>query len=299
MVKSHKKKQRVLIVDDEPVNIELASAYLKEIDHVEISYALSGKAALVGLLQKPIDLVLLDINMPEMDGFEVCAKLKSMPETSDIPVIFLTAQNDPDFVARAFETGAVDYITKPFRGEELKARVRTRLKLMLSLEELKVKQSKLAELSITDRLTQCYNDLFFQSRLKQMLQVKKSGWFVRIHLRNLEKINRVMGQRMADSLLAKTGKVLRETFFRSDIVARIYAGHFAILVPQRGREDLESLLRTFHQTMKADEALKNSEFVIAALMFKPDDTVAGLWKKSYEKLLHTAEKGVGVGYYER
>ena len=149
------KKDRInqfnaLIVDDELLNIELAAAFLKEIDNIKVSFAESGQQAIKGIYNRSIDLVLLDINMPGMDGFEVCRLLKSDPKTKDIPIIFLTAQNRIEYITKAFEVGGVDYINKPFNGEELKARVRTQLKLRKVMQELKEKQSRLAQLSIAD-----------------------------------------------------------------------------------------------------------------------------------------------------
>ena len=118
----------ILIVDDVVENIQVAMNILKE-DNYNFSFATNGEEALKLLKNNEFDLVLLDIMMPGMDGFEVIKKIKEDPRISDIPVIFLTAKTDVDSIAKAFSLGAVDYITKPFHAEELLARVRTHLEL--------------------------------------------------------------------------------------------------------------------------------------------------------------------------
>jgi two-component system, sensor histidine kinase and response regulator len=118
----------VLIVDDMPKNIQLLGSILKK-EPLEIEFATSGKEALEWLDSKHFDLVLLDIMMPEMDGFEVCKRIKEKPETADVAVIFITAKTDIQSMVLGFEAGAVDYLTKPFNKNELIARVRTHLTL--------------------------------------------------------------------------------------------------------------------------------------------------------------------------
>jgi signal transduction histidine kinase len=126
----------VLVVDDVAQNVQIASAIL-EMDGYAVETALSGKEALERVRAGGVDLILLDIMMPEVDGFQVAEELQQSEETAAIPIIFLTARNDTDSITRGFRTGAVDYITKPFKGEELKMRVRTHLKLRHTQRELR------------------------------------------------------------------------------------------------------------------------------------------------------------------
>ncbi len=130
----------VLIIDDVLDNIKIAMSILKE-DGYDFSYATQGKDALALLENEQertsFDLILLDIMMPEMDGFEVCQKIKENPLTRDIPVIFLTAKVDIDAISRGFSLGAVDYISKPFQASELLARVQTHIQLYRSHQLLK------------------------------------------------------------------------------------------------------------------------------------------------------------------
>ncbi len=123
----------VLIVDDNPTNIDLLVNTLRS--DYRLGVAKNGFKALEYVSKQKPDLILLDIMMPEMDGYEVCARLKADPETSSILVIFVTAMSEPVNKTRGFDLGAVDYITKPFHAAEVKARVRTHL----SLEAMRVR----------------------------------------------------------------------------------------------------------------------------------------------------------------
>lgn len=121
----------VLIVDDNATNIDLLVSTLK--DEYRLGIAKKGTAAIEYAAKYQPDLILLDIMMPEMDGYEVCSRLKANPETGSIPLIFITARSETVDKTRAFALGAVDYITKPFHAAEVKARVRTHI----ALEEMK------------------------------------------------------------------------------------------------------------------------------------------------------------------
>jgi putative two-component system response regulator len=118
----------VFIVDDVPENIQIALAHLKSLD-LEFAYATSGEQAVERMRRRTPDLVLLDVMMPGMDGFETLQEIRTIEAAQSIPVIFLTARSEPEDVARGFELGGVDYITKPFHGVELRSRVRNHLEL--------------------------------------------------------------------------------------------------------------------------------------------------------------------------
>jgi len=129
-------KYNILIVDDVLENIQVALNILKE-DSYNFSYAKDGEEALRLLNKGNFDLILLDIMMPGIDGYEVCRRMKKDPRLTDIPVIFLTAKADTDSLSKAFEVGGLDYITKPFHANELLARVKTHLELYQAKKILK------------------------------------------------------------------------------------------------------------------------------------------------------------------
>ncbi len=128
-------KPLVLVVDDTPKNLQVLGKTLYEFGY-NVAIANSGRQALDSIRKEKPDLILLDIQMPEMDGFEVCTALKESLETREIPIIFLTAMTESSSVIKGLELGAVDYITKPFNTAELSARVATHLEIKQSREKL-------------------------------------------------------------------------------------------------------------------------------------------------------------------
>lgn len=139
---------RVLLVDDTKTNIDILVQTLK--DDFKLGVALNGRKALDYISRNPVDLILLDVLMPEMDGYDVCCKLKENPATRDIPIIFITAMDSPEHKTRGFEMGAVDYITKPFDVTEVKARVKTHLTLITAQAELR-DQNRILERKVKER----------------------------------------------------------------------------------------------------------------------------------------------------
>jgi len=127
--------KRILIVDDNPRNIEVVANLLSGHNY-EIEFASSGEQALEWIEKDPFDLILMDIMMPGINGYETCRMIKEKSTHKDIPVIFLTAKTDKESLAKAFEAGGVDYVSKPFRSEELLARVATHLELKKNREAL-------------------------------------------------------------------------------------------------------------------------------------------------------------------
>ncbi len=154
------KKFKILIVDDVPKNIQVLGTILSK-NNFQTSYADSGEKTLQLVEYNNFDLILLDIMMPGMDGFEVCRRLKSNPKTSHIPVIFLTAKTESESIARGFEIGGQDYITKPFQNKELIARVRTHVSLKRRNEEVEEKSRALEEINQMLNEANAAKDKFF------------------------------------------------------------------------------------------------------------------------------------------
>jgi len=138
-------KALILVVDDEPRNIQLAGGVLVD-NGYEVAYARSGKEALSTAAETNPDLILLDIMMPEMDGYETCRRLKAAPATAEVPVIFLTARAAVEAVVLGFSAGGDDYIMKPFRKEELLARVAAHVALRRAKKALRESLSEQARL---------------------------------------------------------------------------------------------------------------------------------------------------------
>ena len=146
--------QNILIIDDEKSNIDIILELFKKINinnQYNIIATLSGEKALKVVEKRKIDLILLDIMMPNMDGYEVCKILKSNNETKNIPIIFITANTDENSIEKAFDIGGVDYITKPFRPKELLARVSTQLNIVEQSHiqnKLMLEQAKMASMGM-------------------------------------------------------------------------------------------------------------------------------------------------------
>src|SRR3954468_10584148 len=132
----------ILAVDDTPANLQVLSGMLKDRGY-RVRPVPSGKLALLAARRDPPDLILLDINMPDMNGYEVCEQLKADDVLKGVPIIFISALTEPLDKVKAFATGGVDYITKPFQMEELYARVQTHLKLRRLQTELEKTNSLL------------------------------------------------------------------------------------------------------------------------------------------------------------
>ena len=139
-----KKKHKILIVDDSQTNVDYLLSILQQTDYL-ITTANNGATAITKAKGNSFDLILLDVVMEGIDGFEVCRELKSFPASKDVPIIFLTSLTDPQNISKGFEYGAVDYVKKPFNQSELKARVQTHLELKKSKDTIAEKNKQLAE----------------------------------------------------------------------------------------------------------------------------------------------------------
>jgi len=158
----------ILVVDDTLANLQLLVGILTKHGY-KVRPAKDGVQALSATQIIPVDLILLDINMPEMDGYEVCTKLKSDPKTRHIPVIFISALNDVLDKVKAFGVGGVDYVTKPFQVEEVLARVETHLALQRLQNNLQLKNTELAQTN--QELANTLNRL--QATQEELIQSEK------------------------------------------------------------------------------------------------------------------------------
>lgn len=171
---------KVLIVDDIAENIHMMMALLQ--DDYDLIPAKRGQAALDKIAKglRP-DLVLLDIVMPEVDGYEVCRQLKANPATSEIPVIFITAVSEAMDAAKAFELGAVDYITKPFNPPTVKARVATHVKLSRTIKELQEAIQQIETLSglipICASCKKIRDDKGYWNQIEEYIRVRTKAQF--------------------------------------------------------------------------------------------------------------------------
>lgn len=236
------KKPLVLIVDDIPQNIQVLISILRKED-IDIIFASSGQQALTLLQTTLPDLILLDIMMPDIDGFDVCTQLKQNESTKDIPVIFLTAKSLIEDIAKGFEVGGVDYIKKPFHSVELLARIHTHLELKQSRDkiiqtnrELEAIKEELQKLSITDALTGLYNRRYFQTQLNKELSRRLRNKahnlaLIMMDIDYFKRLNDENGHLVGDQVLTKLGELAQQSFRKHDIPCRYGGEEFVVILP--------------------------------------------------------------------
>ena len=219
--------QRVLIIDDSRNIHALIRARLAG-EPVEVHSAYNSDQGLTLAAQVLPDLVLLDVDMPELDGFEVCRRLKAEVATMSIPVVFLTGAGSTDSKIRGLELGAVDYITKPFEPAELRARVRAALRTKYLLDLLSKK-------AMIDGLTGLWNRTYFDQQLAAQLSLaRRSGQPLSVVMADLDhfkNINDTYGHLTGDEALRVAAACIQATCRIEDIVCRFGGEEFAVIVP--------------------------------------------------------------------
>lgn len=222
-----------LVVDDNPENLRVVTEILYRAG-IDVRFAQSGTEALERALAHSPDVILLDIEMPGMDGYETCRRLKQDPATAGIPVLFLTAHGDEEHLVRGFEAGGVDYITKPIRRNELVSRVRTHLELNHAKDALRIQNQALSRLNQS-------KDRFF-SMLAHDLRNPFSG------ILSLAQLMDDQGEELSSHERAEMVTVLRQT-----------ATHLNQL--------LENLLEWGRlQMSEGDDVVHRSEFDLASVV---------------------------------
>lgn len=232
-LEKQKQKQTVLVVDDSRTNIVALADLLR--DEWKVRVATSGKEAVrIAFSKEKPDIILLDIMMPDMDGYEVIKQLKGAPETKDIPVIFVTAMNQVKDEEYGLSLGAIDYITKPISPPIVKARLRNHL-------ELKNYRDLLMENSMSDGLTGVPNRRRFDETLKvewkRALRYKAPMTLIMADIDHFKLYNDHYGHLAGDDCLKQVAKILSEGLKRpADLLARWGGEEFACLLPETDNE---------------------------------------------------------------
>jgi len=250
----NKQKHTVLIVDDTKSNIDILLELLGQ--EYDILVSLDGENALNIIENESIDLILLDIMMPEMDGYEVCRILKGQANTEDIPIIFITAKTDEDSIEMAYEVGGIDYVTKPFKPRELTARVKTQLKLMDTLHHLD-------RMASYDEMTGIYNRRkFFELAMEQFETIKKRLFVVMIDIDKFKNINDMYGHPFGDKVIKIITKTISKYLNEDAIFGRIGGEEFAILCSLESKELIIALIEKIRFEFEKLDILTESNEIV-------------------------------------
>ena len=282
----------ILIVDDMVENIVFLENILQKSGFRTLA-ATSGEDALTLLKNQTPDLILLDIIMPGMSGFDTCARIQSVQDFLDIPVIFLSAKKDEKTIIESFIYGGIDYIVKPFNSPELLARVNTHL-------QLKSAKEKLHKMAFSDPLTGLFNRRKFMEVLDhEMARSKRYNQdlsFMMLDIDHFKLINDNFGHDTGDEALKRFAGILKSSLRETDAAGRLGGEEFGVLLPQTSSEQaLIVAERILSRTEKesGDRTLKIPEFTVSIGLSQLDQEKndASLLTKDADRALYAAKTG--------
>ena len=283
------KNELVLIVDDSPTNLKILASCIK--DQYQLKVAINGEQCLQIALQPPQpDLILLDVEMPGMNGYEVCESLKSSPVTAAIPVIFVTGLQGDEDEEKGLSIGAVDYITKPVRPAIVVARVKTHI-------TIKLQQDKLNKMAFNDQLTGLCNRHYLMDvanqKVARALRHHYTLWVLMIDIDYFKSINDNYGHAVGDLVLQAIAKSLKEDNRDEDIAARLGGEEFVIVFdPCEDEDAFNKAVRILDKI----ESLKPNNITVTisigmAKVSEQDDNFESLLKRADDALYKAKENG--------
>ncbi|AHC14163.1 GGDEF domain-containing response regulator [Salinispira pacifica] len=309
-----KSKPIVLIVDDNPQNLQFLAEMLDQKGY-EPAVALNGNEAISFIRKREeIDAVLMDVMMPGMNGYEATRKIREFRSKEELPIIFLTALDDRKDISRGFQSGGVDYITKPFDSEELMHRLnlhielsQTRSQLEERLEELEEKNRQLTDLkkklellASTDPLTEILNRRAMSERLHEEIdrarRYNHSFSIIFLDLDHFKQINDSYGHEAGDKALVQFSDILKESVRSGDLVSRWGGEEFLLLVLNAGISDAMDLAGRIKQSAEnadwdfVSEGYRLS-FTAGVVELGSEEDYDSLFKRADEALYEGKEGG--------
>ncbi len=231
---------RILVVDDNRDNVEIIATRLRFRGY-EVDEATHGSDALAKIDNTPPDLILLDVMLPDIDGYEISRRIKGNEQLPYIPIILVTARDSTQDKVTGLDAGADDYLTKPINFPELEARVRSMLRIKRLQDELEEKNRALERLSISDGLTGLFNHRHIHGLLHEEFErVKRTGDLLTVAMFDLDRfksVNDTHGHQAGDKVLQEFADILRESAREVDRLGRYGGEEFMSILPETGIED--------------------------------------------------------------
>ncbi len=277
---------KILIVDDSPEALAIAKARLAKEELGEILCANDGEHGLEMARQYKPDLILLDVDMPNLTGFDVCRILKADVELHMIPVIFVTVYNKVEDRVRGLDLGAVDYVTKPFDAFELRARVRAALRT-------KRLQDMLINSANVDLLTELPNRRAFMERLgHEWARAQRYNSVFSLIMADIDlfkRVNDTYGHMIGDKVLKQVTKIFTEQCRKPDLPTRYGGEEFAIIVPNESQQKAASLAERFRREIEDLTMQIEGKTIRITVSFGVADSTAST---SEEDMIHAADEAL-------
>jgi diguanylate cyclase (GGDEF)-like protein len=307
MDETEERRLTILVADDEPVNRALIQRRLER-EGYRVLTAQNGSEAVEKTTDALPDLVILDVMMPEMDGMDACRLLKENEKTRDIPIIFLSARDETEMKVSGLSLGANDYISKPFKAEELLARVHVAIRLKrerdilrTSVEEASARAEVAQERAMTDALTGLLNRYGLQHILTrehaEARRYNRPLSCLMIDLDKFKTVNDTYGHTIGDLVLQQVAGILREAVRASDTVFRYGGEEFLVLLPETDLEGASALGEKIRATAASqpfgdsDQQLLKLTLSVGASSLCADESGNDMIARADMALYHAKELG--------
>jgi two-component system cell cycle response regulator len=294
------KTPSVLLIEDNPVDAGVVIKVLER-EPLQLETVKRGEAAIKRILAGGIDLVLLDILLPDIDGFDICKKLKSMDEAKDIPIIVITCLDDIDSRINSVKLGVDDFLVKPINHRELKARIKVLLEKKGQLDELRSHYAQALNSAVIDSLTGLYNHGYFKNFLH--MEIKRSQrqsypvCLLMVDIDDFKRCNDTLGHSVGDKILKKVGSIIKGEVREVDLTARYGGDEFTVVLPYSDKSGAVKVTTRIQKSIAAariageNPGMKSAVTVSIGIAEYPTDAVSleDLIRKA-DKMLYEAKK---------